>query len=204
MHEVLRRSIFILSITVLLLGGCASKQSKQNSNASIEPPSLIVVVTSETHWTNAHWPIGCGIAKLDNQIEIGQVSKIPPGKHFISIKIIWSNFYEEEISFTVDIASNKRYEIYALEVDKENAENVKIHPLTTGEHVSHWILFPIKYTAAYLFAPVTLGRAFYAVAAPPKNRPARKEGFVWIEDAETHQIIAGIKPSNDDNNLDEE
>jgi hypothetical protein len=203
MHEVLRKSIFIL-ITVLLLGGCASKQSKHNSNASIETPSLVVVITSETHWTNAHWPIGCSIKKIDSQQDIGQFSKISPGRHFISIKIIWSNFYEEEISLIVDTVSGKRYEIYALETDRGDEGKVKIEPLSVGQEFSSLLLYPLGYTAAYLYSPIFFGKVFHSLLVPPKGRPEGRVCFVWVENADTHQLIAGVKPNNGDKNLDEE
>jgi len=204
MHGVLRKSIFILNITVLLLGGCASKQSQQNSNASTEPPSLIVVITEQTHWTNAHWPIRCVIKKIDSQKEINRfISKISPGKHFISIDITWSNFYGEEINLIIDTVSGKKYEIYALEVDKGLVGKVKVQPSSVVQPLTDLLLHPY-YLGAYLYLPIFFGKAFHSLIVPPQKRPEGKVCFVWVEDTETHQLIAGIKPNNGDKNLDEE
>ena len=116
-----------------------------------------------------------------------------PGRHVVTVGAWWSNSSRskdiEKTQLTLDAQPGKKYValIYELERGQDPA-TAEIREKTFGEQV-------IRFGWGDALGPLMLFAVLFVLNKPaPISRPYNDCCFVWIQDAETGEVVAGTSP----------
>jgi hypothetical protein len=135
-----------------------------------------------------------------NQIENATVIEILPGHHKVVTDVEWSNGFEDQTDLDFSAMAGKKYVvgIYELRPGEDPAKATFREP-SLGKAIA---MAPLKVLAIGA-TPIVLfftWPAWVYIAAqerkqgPPKNRPFDHCCFVWIQDADMGETLAGVSP----------
>ena len=120
---------------------------------------------------------------------------IEPGSHRIEVPATWSNKFEDRTTLEFDALRGRKYVVLIYELAPgQSKAGIEIRPRTFGESLmanndlGNSTLGAIVLLVALPFIISDLSKA------PPKSRPFDGCCFVWIQDEETGQVVAGASP----------
>jgi hypothetical protein len=144
--------------------------------------------------------------------------QIPSGHHTIDVTTRWSNEFLETSQLALDVKEGKSYVVFAFELEKgqdtTTAQGCINQPTTNqpttvekpslGYEAAKWIAKSVGTIVILTFGeftlPIWLGKTIYDEYQkdhPPPASTARPfDGccYVWAEDFETREVVAGIRP----------
>jgi hypothetical protein len=184
--------LILMQITQLL--GCATVSTNQAQYAELY---------EDGYFTNG------------NQFEILNVlvdgnqsldSKVVPGHHKITAKVVWSTEQKENLDLEGDFLAGKKYVLLGYELSKgqETAAAV-VRPKNNTEQLGEAAtgglseglfkgIFPLIILTAPIWIPIAL--IINQFDSEATGKPFDGCCFIWIEELETRKIIAGNSPHN--------
>ena len=174
--------------------GCATT-AKQNEYGL--PDSQVARITRSIDWLRGR-AAALGSLSVDGKSGIWVDHIVLPGRHMVDVPAQWSNNFKEVVTLTVHARPGKHYVVLIYELAHgQDPATAEIRPKTFGEQMGEagsrgdvQGLAPLILLFAWPFL------LHEANKRPPYSRPFESCCFVWIQDAETGEVVVGTSPRN--------
>lgn len=126
---------------------------------------------------------------------------LPPFSRQIKVTSEWSNGYTENSELEVNLAKNKKYVLFSIEIDRDqDIKDFYIRPVKIPERIGNEILYNFGDiagpTIVLFLLPIIIPIAIvnYFSETEPTRRPYDNCCYIWIEDFDTGEVVSGHKP----------
>ena len=171
--------------------GCVST-AKENKYGL--PEDQVARITQGFGWVTGNAG-GVGKLSVDGIEDFHHV--VLPGNRLVEIPASWSNKFSDVTRLTVNAQPGRRYVALIYEMEQgQDASTVEIRPKTFGEKLSGEGIGCMG-PGCGLILIFALPFVIYQAANAPKpatGRPHEGCCFVWIQDLQTSQVVAGVSP----------
>lgn len=171
--------------------GCVST-TKENKYGL--PEDQVARIVRGSDWV-AGRAGGLGPLSVDGIEDFHHV--VLPGNRAVKISASWSNKFHDVTRLAVNAQPGRQYVVLIYEMEQgQDVSTVEIRPKTFGEQLSGEGIGCIG-PGCGLILIFALPFIIYQAANAPEPATARPhEGccFVWIQDLQTSQVVAGVSP----------
>ena len=171
----------LLALVLFLMAGCRSIQENE-----------AIVFVPEDLQTNARLPFWISLYAIDGNTGFTHPYLIE-GPHVLTVYVVWSNGYGEHVPLALNAVAGSRYSIWAVELKPDqNPQSVYVRPSTWGEEMGAGF---IEYPIAVVASPFFFAHVFGVLLFPPTDKPFENCCYIWIEEAQTGEVVSGRKPN---------
>ena len=121
-----------------------------------------------------------------------------PKIHTFVVTVEWSNHWQDQTSLTFEAQAGKQYLLLTYELAPgESEEKTEVRRRTVIEKAGGVLILSVLLTppVSLLTLPYAVGTAVQGLSEQPGiSRPFERCCFVWIQEEESGNVVAGERP----------
>jgi len=205
MSKAKKAVCFTAYLLLALLTGC-SPITRRVDKTLLEVEGRARVMAMEGEWFHHSRPCSLTVQTIDGISESWHSSyPLVPGAHTFGVSVQWSNGWQDQTALTFRAQPAKRYWILSYELAPgEPEERAEIRQHTKAEEASLLLLKGVMFAPVVILSPFVVGGALgyqgvqkllgEETREQVTGRPFERCCFVWIQDEETGEVVAGERP----------